>query len=388
MELGIKRGPGAQGDALEPDPLRLEMLRPTWYCDKLPWNLKPWVQPALAPEQVVIHIASGANIMHTRAVAARDTWLTQFPKHIIVGDVADASIPMLGMSDHYLVTGKGKNPDGSKRDRDPTMAFHMEGFALAYRKWPNQSWYGTAGDDQYLNADYVLRLLQDVTKEHDDPNIPLYVTTARYPRAINGNVSWSHWPAGAALQEKGTFTWASGAVIYFLNNKAMALFNEHVEYLVKNTVPETNLCGNCPDVYTGLLMSLLGVKHVLFPTQWNGAFSPLALDHHKLQVGHTEHLANHYVSPRKMLAMHERATHEKIDRMINAGSVQLIIDFFREFVEHHFLVLRKRQQEVVALAAKSGQAGRIYDIPVPDTFAANPYNEFGPPLSDPLYRNP
>ena len=275
------------------------MLRPTWYCDKLPWNVLPWEEPVLRGDQVVIHIASGTNIMHTRAVAVRDTWLTQFPKNLIVGEREDASIPMHGMRDHYLVSGQGKNFDGSARTRDPTMAFHMEGFALAYRKYPDEKWYGTAGDDQYLNSDYVLRMLDDVTKEHGDNTEPLFVSTFVAPRPLGGaQMSWDHWPNGPAVKQKGSFTWSTGAVIYFLNNKAMKLFDQHIEYFVETTVQETNLCPNCPDVYTGLLMNLLGIKHVGYPAKWHGSFSPQALDHLDMKIKHLEYLANHYVQPR------------------------------------------------------------------------------------------
>merc|ERR1711865_360028 len=179
----------------------------------------------------------------------------------------------------------------------------------------------------------------------------------------------------------------TGAVAYFLNNKAMALFNEHVEYFVETTVNEADLCPNCPDVYTGLLMALLGVKHVGFPPRWHGAFSVAALDHRGPAVTHKEFFANHYVAPRKMIAMHQRATHEKIDRIVNTGNAQAVVDYFREFVESHFYVLRKRQQEVVALAKKHGEDIREYDVPNPLTFVHNVANEFGSPLPPicPLY---
>ena len=80
--------------------------------------------------------------------------------------------------------------------------------------------------------------------------------------------------------------------------------------------------------------------------------------------------------------MHQRVTHEKIDRIINTGNAQRIVDYFREFVDSHFWILRKRQQEVVALVKRIGREmePRVYDVPDPLTFAANIYNEFGPPL--------
>ena len=68
--------------------------------------------------------------------------------------------------------------------------------------------------------------------------------------------------------------------------------------------------------------------------------------------GAKEMTVYHYMSPRKMLHADLRATHEKLDRMVNAGAGQAIVDFFRSFVDTHFESLRRRQAEVKYQAEK------------------------------------
>ena len=60
----------------------------------------------------------------------------------------------------------------------------------------------------------------------------------------------------------------------------------------------------------------------------------------------------HYVTPRKLLAADQRAEHEKLDRMVNAGAVQDIVDHFRLFIDKHFEILRRKQTEMKYLAAQ------------------------------------
>eukprot|EP00656_Telonema_subtile_P012721 TRINITY_DN16421_c0_g1_i1.p1 TRINITY_DN16421_c0_g1~~TRINITY_DN16421_c0_g1_i1.p1 ORF type:complete len:303 (-),score=63.20 TRINITY_DN16421_c0_g1_i1:155-1063(-) len=194
-------------------------------------------------------------------------------------------------------------------------------------------------------------------------------------------INFSHWPNGEQVKNTRTFTWSTGAPAYFLNHAAMKLFDQHVDYFLEITSVEASLCRNCPDVYTGLMAALLGIKHVKLPDAWSGAMASGAADHDGM-IQHKRFFGYHFLQPRKMLAVDQRVTHEKLDRLINTGDPQAVIHMFREFIDSHYLVLRKRQQEVVRLAKqqKSGVSVREYDIPNPAEFPKNPDLEFGPPL--------
>ena len=43
--------------------------------------------------------------------------------------------------------------------------------------------------------------------------------------------------------------------------------------------------------------------------------------------------------------------------MVNAGDAAQIVSFFRETIDHHFYVLRKRQVEAKYLAKRAGKDG-------------------------------
>ena len=347
---------------------------------------------------------SGSNIVHTRAVASRDTWLLRYKKSYIYSDTTDHSVPIQGMFDHYLVDPLKGAKLGRSMDRP--LAFFMEGWARSYRKHPREKWYGVCGDDFYMHGENVLRMLDDVDESHGHE--PLLIVDMPLVRRLTrrdgtpAELSWKKWPGGETVRKQGTFTWSSGAVMYFMNNAAMALYSNNIDYFLKTTVPEADLCQGCPDVYTGLIAELLQIKMVSFPRKWTGASKRGAIDHTQIEppplITHKEFWGAHFVSPRKMLAMHQRAIHERLDRLVNTGDAEQVVKYFRDFADKHFMVLRKRQQEVTVLAKKVSSllhgnrppflhAVRDYDIPDPNTFEANPQNEFGPSLPPvaPLY---
>ena len=347
---------------------------------------------------------SGSNIVHTRAVASRDTWLLRYKKSYIYSDTTDHSVPIQGMFDHYLVDPLKGAKLGRSMDRP--LAFFMEGWARSYRKHPREKWYGVCGDDFYMHGENVLRMLDDVDESHGHE--PLLVVDMPFVRRLTrrdgtpAELSWKKWPGGETVRKQGTFTWSSGAVMYFMNNAAMALYSNNIDYFLKTTVPEADLCQGCPDVYTGLIAELLQIKMVSFPRKWTGASKRGAIDHTQIEppplITHKEFWGAHFVSPRKMLAMHQRAIHERLDRLVNTGDAEQVVKYFRDFADKHFMVLRKRQQEVTVLAKKVSSllhgdrppflhGVRDYDIPDPNTFEANPQNEFGPSLPPvaPLY---
>jgi hypothetical protein len=74
---------------------------PTYFCDKLHYNLMPWVKPKLAPEDVVMGIFTGETLFYGRASAVRDTWLLHFPHHYIFSAQAEERIPVIGLATKY-----------------------------------------------------------------------------------------------------------------------------------------------------------------------------------------------------------------------------------------------------------------------------------------------
>ena len=82
--------------------------------------------------------------------------------------------------------------------------------------------------------------------------------------------------------------------------------------------------------------------------------------------GAKEMTVYHYMSPRKMLHADLRATHEKLDRMVNAVAagnrsvLPSIVQMLRDLIDMHFKVLRHRQTEVKHLSRRNRKAVRSF----------------------------
>jgi hypothetical protein len=50
-------------------------IPPTYWCDKLHNNLKPWVRPGITTDDVVVGIYTGESLFYSRASTTRDTWV-------------------------------------------------------------------------------------------------------------------------------------------------------------------------------------------------------------------------------------------------------------------------------------------------------------------------
>lgn len=75
----------------------------------------------------------------------------------------------------------------------------------------------------------------------------------------------------------------------------------------------------CPDKATGAFLSLLGFDITTIKAEWVARSEAYAVDAPMVAApSQTDWWLSHYVRPRKMLALHERTLHEKIDRMQSA----------------------------------------------------------------------
>jgi len=69
-----------------------------------------------------------------------------------------------------------------------------------------------------------------------------------------------------------------------------------------------------------------------------------------------------------MAIAEHRVTHEKLDRIINTGNPNRVVSYFREFIDKHYFVLKRRMRQVKYLAriAKKEIHYRTWDIPCVD----------------------
>jgi len=73
---------------------------------------------------------------------------------------------------------------------------------------------------------------------------------------------WDNWWG----KENKTYEWYTGAVGWFLSNSVMRAYAESIDkFLMDNEIRK--IC-YCPDIITGMVLSLLGFHITLFPKEY------------------------------------------------------------------------------------------------------------------------
>jgi hypothetical protein len=327
-------------------------ITPTYFCDKLKVNLRPYVKPKLKHEDLVVGLFTGDSLFYGRASANRDTWLNRLPHRYMFAATSEPRIPVHGLESY------GIKPDYESNYN----AQFVQLFAVKemYERSPDRKWYFILGDDNYVHIDQTLIMLQD----HDDSK-DIWLTNQRMLDTIPADIDLSKWPnyaknwAGKGA-EKRKYAWASGASSWFTSTSVTKAFAAEIDRFVNETnlweQTITNKICYCPDKISGLVLSLLGYDITMVGSKYSLAMIPHATDSMvsgKFAYMQDTLLVYHYVSPREMLSADQRVIHEKLDRMINADMVDEIIVFFRQFIDEHFDVIRRRQVEVKYLANKA-----------------------------------
>jgi len=130
-----------------------------WFCDKVQYNLDPWVEPKLSPDDFVIGIYTGERIFYSRSSVVVDTWLHRFKHHYLYAALGEPSIPVQGLERYSL------KPEYS--DNFATSYFQIRGLKDIYLKNPSAKWYYIVGCDTFLNSDYMMRALESFDPSKD-----------------------------------------------------------------------------------------------------------------------------------------------------------------------------------------------------------------------------
>uniref|UniRef100_A0A7S1VF79 N-acetylgalactosaminide beta-1,3-galactosyltransferase n=1 Tax=Sexangularia sp. CB-2014 TaxID=1486929 RepID=A0A7S1VF79_9EUKA len=309
---------------------------PQWFCNKLAVNLAPWplVTPRTRVTDVAIAIFTGDNIAYSRAVAVRDAWLHRFPNAILLAQSGDHNIPIVGMSERYptLVSSRAT----------AVQAMQLLAYRELLARFPTARWFYTVGCDTYVHADHLLRLLDEY-----DPDVDHWVAPASWPdsKGIPAGFDTSGYPRWTLGREDNTFHWMSGAFGWFLSHEAATTFDNALDAFMAD--PAIPAGCNCPDLLTGMLLSLLGYEPLYLRDKWERAMLAYAVDDKASRPDIVdEYLLYHYVTPRKMVAIDQRAAHEKLDRLLNAGSTSHLVAYAREVINERAAMQRRHQADL------------------------------------------
>ena len=363
---------------------------PTWFCDKHPPNVKPWVVPRrYAPRDLHVGIFSGEQIVYSRAVTARDTWLSEGVSSDLYTSTVDRNAPTVGFEDW------GLRPDWKVGGKD-TLSLQLLAMMHAYEAHPEKQWYGTFGCDTHINVDHALLML-----EAHDSTEKLWITlggmqgtgprrgqqpswkpgnwTGPWTGRKSGSIRTADWPERL---EDG-YLWTSGATGWFVSNPAMKAFAAAVpKFLAQHSSMISELC-YCPDRITSVIFALLGQRPTTLSKHWLRASAPSAPDSSHADTRHAEEwLLSHYLTPRRMVAQHERSTHEKLDRMVNAGMGAEISEWGAQFVTRHAAMVARRAGDVLHLCPTFPPEVLHEETAAPALNSNPPYASAGSALDD------
>jgi len=333
--------------------------RTHWFCSKIFNNLDPWVEPKLTTDDFVIGMYTGERIFYSRSSVVVDTWLYRFKHHYLYAALGEPSIPVQGLESYNL------KPE--YRDSFVTAYVQIWGLKDMYYKNPNAKWYYIVGCDTFLHSDYMMRALESF-----DPSKDWWISAGKYPAQFQKNMNLTGWDKWVE-RDRNRYWWYTGAVGWFLSNSVMKAYAENVDkFMSDNNIRK--VC-YCPDKITGMILSLLGYSITKFTKQWSRGWDAMAVDGiaQDMFLRTREYVQYHYVSPYKMAMAEHRVTHEKLDRIINTGDPNRVVSYFREFIDKHYSVLKRRMRQVKYLAriAKKQIQYRAWDIPCVDPAVCN-----------------
>lgn len=162
------------------------------------------------------------------------------------------------------------------------------------------------------------------------------------------------YPEWGRRHTRGTFEWTSGGTSWWLSRPAAEMFAAALPTFLARVKP-FDIC-YCPDVITGLLLSLLGLRIIDFPPPYYGwaRMNGYAVDSQMADFADVSDVVlYHYVTPRRMLAADQRVHRQKLDQMANAGDAAAVLAYARRFAAVHRAVCRRREAQLQMLARRA-----------------------------------
>jgi hypothetical protein len=315
-------------------------------------DLLPWKGPKKTnPDEFSISVYSGDNILFSRALACRYTWMQRFPNtSFLMTAKGNPVIPAIAMAKLY--------PKWFPADVNPVNMMQLLAYREQLKRHPHARWFYTIGDDTYIHADYMLEFLDDLTPKNqtvlEATSKPRWISFCEIPVKISPGVDTSRYENTwiPMYKKNREFVWCSGAVGWFLSRPAAQMFDDELEIFLENLYANATdqdwRRRHAPDVISYMLLTLLGVEPERPPNteKWSRMFQVSAVDgpdDHPADLGRPHY---HYMGPTRMVTLDQRATHEKIDKIVNSGRVDWLVEYFRQFVDEHYDVLRATMTDV------------------------------------------
>ena len=350
------------------NPPLAEALSPKWYCDKIGNPMTPYHVPfgRYNEDSLAIGLYSGESLLYSRAAICEDTWLSSIKFRMTFTAADERTVFGIDKNTLSVTTLAAKDPL-IKVENEHTNAQRLQllGLKELFIKGKSAEWFIIVGDDTYINTDFLLNGL-----EQYDSKEPLWLARTSYRERLNHSDAWN-WIQKVTTTEKlsaafpdwnqryeNMFEWTSGGTAWILSKPAARLYAENVSYFMKFFGSKLDLICYCPDLLTGLLLSLLGLKISVFSHM---EMHPYAVDSKEVNFASVPEVTlYHYVQPARMISLDERVQHSKLDRLITLRNAKEVLAFAVKFIEMHKSVFTRRRSQIVQLG------GSVTDISPPE----------------------
>lgn len=293
------------------------------YCNIVPIPRGGWKKAQRYSEKdIAFVIFTAASMFHTRATAARDTWLSRISNYYFLSATPYPHLPVT------VVPGAGEN-------KLSNMKKLFYGLQIIYRQQMNlsdanrQKWFFIAGCDTFINPHHLLKRLDsfDYTK----------------PLLIGGH-SGHHGCIGK-INPPISVEFPSGGAGFFFSMKLLEMMQPNLTNFVENVWPRTS---EISDVALTCLAAQLGVRITKTEGFWSNT-PEFAARQHGLQKFHRDSEPNgfHYIQPDAMYALDEFYVNQHMDRLIKDQNWNELIEVSRRFVTSHYELLRKKRRECI-----------------------------------------
>eukprot|EP01065_Artemidia_motanka_P001607 TRINITY_DN10739_c0_g1_i3.p1 TRINITY_DN10739_c0_g1~~TRINITY_DN10739_c0_g1_i3.p1 ORF type:complete len:1120 (+),score=211.36 TRINITY_DN10739_c0_g1_i3:60-3419(+) len=352
------------------EPIFPPTLQPRWMCNKLNNTVRPITQwPIHSTEDVIVGLYSGESISYSRASACSDSWLSWFPNHYIYVSKTESAfgvkptLSQVGLRTVEFPAGAKvegwKNPGpGESWNAQYLQLFGLRDMA---QRHPEGKWFIISGDDTMLDPQYTVRMLSEY-----DHTQPVWLSADTIRERIGKTMgarkldkldvselqkhfpTWTHAP---------TFYWSTGSASWYLSGPAVRLFADSLDKFLQRVDIDT-IC-YCPDLLTGLLLSLLGLRptvmkraNVANPDSWG--VHAMAVDSQVVDWSMTPSVVlYHYLWPRRMYGAAQRMQHAWLDRLQNTGNRRELWSFAMMLWRTHRDSLARRRRQVARLGRKA-----------------------------------
>lgn len=336
-----------------------------WSCDKLPDDTSPWVLPRLQPDSLAVGVFVLEEQLLTAAFIANSTWLAPLKNKAFYSDRPfdlAGTIPLLI----------------ERSDGGVHMAT-LRGLADLRVRFPMCEWFTMATVDSYVDIDAAMQMLSSF----DSSRGWWLASYRRGPFRFDAPMDEAAMRVNHSMFPRRRETYMHSAGVWMVSRPVV---QSYVNALPRFEATHNAQPCSCPIIVIGQLLSLLGYELTAIPSAYASmTWGPVQdeLPHRwakgpPCQAGESARWESmskvsfaffYEVPPRRVLALHHRALHSRLDRMLVASDFYSISEWMSTLQELHASIEKWHNSLLKQLCENprdTAQVGRQLRVHRPD----------------------